>query len=62
MIVTVRNWTLLRPVRAAWRAHKVSRIRPARESQAQKANGFFADFEAMMSHGANLMIRNYETE
>jgi len=60
MIVTVRNWTLLRPVRAAWRAHKVSRIRPARETESQPAQGFFADFEAMMTHTADLWVRNCE--
>lgn len=62
MIVTVRNWTLLRPVRAVWRAHKVSKVRSSVESEAQNTQGFFAGFEAMMTHAANLMIRNIEAE
>lgn len=57
MINPVRNWTLLRPARVVWRAHRVQRNRPVESREVKPKAGFFHDFHAMLAHQAELMIR-----
>lgn len=62
MIVPVRNWTLLRPVRLAWRAHKVNKTRTHEVREDRPIGGLLGDFEAMLSYTTDMVMRGHKVD
>jgi hypothetical protein len=61
MIVSVRQWTFLRPVREILRA--LTLRAPAERREEKKASfSVLGQFEAMMVHQANLTFRSWEKD
>lgn len=58
MIVPIRNWAVVRPARALWRAKKVQKSQSAEERASYKNSGLFTEFESMLLHTADLMVRS----
>ncbi len=56
MVNTVRQWTLLRPIRVVWRAHRVQRIRPVESREPKPKAGFLTQYCAMLEHQVDLML------
>lgn len=59
MIVPVRQWTFVRPLRLAMRARRVQKTRSTEPREAQSHVSVMQGFEAMLEHQANLMLRDF---
>ncbi|AIE87710.1 hypothetical protein OP10G_4342 [Fimbriimonas ginsengisoli Gsoil 348] len=62
MIVPVRQWTLLRPIRLAMRAHRVQKSRPAAIRSPRVRTSVLDQFTALMEHNVSLVLKEYTKE
>jgi hypothetical protein len=60
MIVSVRQWTFLRPVRQM--LHALSAKAPAQSRVEEKPKSFLGQFEEMMSFQTGLVIRGLDKD
>lgn len=58
MIVPIRQWTILRPIRVAWRARRMHVSKPVEAREAKPKVGLMSQYCAMLEHQADLMIRH----
>lgn len=62
MIVPVRQWTFVRPIRVALRARKVQQARPTQVRESKPKAGLFDQMNALMAYNAELILRAHTTE
>lgn len=59
MIVPVRQWTLVRPLRLAMRARRLQQTRSTEPREPRHNESIMRSFESMLEHHANLMLRDF---
>jgi|GEM_PF-6630679 len=57
MIVPIRQWTLLRPARRVIQAIKAQPT-TAKVEKTEAKQGFMSQFQSMLEHNADLMLRS----